>query len=86
MRVIDEGHKTKYYRIIKNIIEYSFSGNKKLKTVFFDCDWFDPNCGTQENQFGMVEVKHVDRLSGCDLLSLHTRSSRCIICHTHGKR
>jgi hypothetical protein len=79
-RVIDEeGHETKYYRIIKNITEYSFAGNKKLKTVFFDCDWFDPNHGTRENQFGMVEVKHVDRLSGCDMLSFHAWLSRCII-------
>jgi hypothetical protein len=67
MRVVDEeGHETKYYEIIKNIIEYIFIGNKKLNTVFFDCDWFDPNCGTRENQFGMVEVKHADQLSGCD--------------------
>jgi hypothetical protein len=66
-RVVDEeGHKIKYYGIIKNIIEYSFAGNKKLKIVFFDCDWFDPNHGTRENQFGMIEVKHADRLSGCD--------------------
>jgi hypothetical protein len=34
--------------------------------VFFDCDWFDLNQGTQENEFGMVEVKHVHRLCGCD--------------------
>jgi hypothetical protein len=34
--------------------------------VFFDCDWFDPNHGIQENQFGMVEVKLAHRLSGCD--------------------
>jgi hypothetical protein len=34
--------------------------------VFFDCDWFDPNHGTRENEFGMVEVKHVYRLRGCD--------------------
>jgi hypothetical protein len=34
--------------------------------VFFDYDWFDPNHGTRENQFGMVEVKHVHRLRGCD--------------------
>jgi hypothetical protein len=38
--------------------------NKKLKIVFFD--WFDPNRGTRENQFGMIEVKHADRLSDCD--------------------
>jgi hypothetical protein len=34
--------------------------------MFFDCDWFDPNHGTRENQFGMVEVKRVHRLCGCD--------------------
>jgi hypothetical protein len=34
--------------------------------VFFDCDWFDPNHGTRENEFGMVEVKHAHRLRGCD--------------------
>jgi hypothetical protein len=64
--VVDEGHETKYYRIIKNIIEYNFAGNKKLKTIFFYCDWFDPNHSTQENQFGVVEVKHIDHLSDCD--------------------
>jgi hypothetical protein len=67
MRVVDaEGHESKYYKIIKNIIEYNFIGNKNLKTMFFDCDWFDPNQGTRENKFGMVEVKHVHRLRGCD--------------------
>jgi hypothetical protein len=66
-RAVDaEGHESKNYRIIKNIIEYNFARNKNLKTVFFDCDCFDPNCGTQENEFGMVEVKHVHRLHGCD--------------------
>jgi hypothetical protein len=66
-RAVDaEGHKSKYYRIIKNIIEYNFTRNKNLKIVFFDCDWFDPNHDTQENKFGMVEVKHVHRLRSCD--------------------
>jgi hypothetical protein len=37
-----------------------------MKTVFFDCDWFDPYHGTRENNFGMVEVKHVRQLRGCD--------------------
>jgi hypothetical protein len=49
-RVVDvQGHITKYYRIIKNIIEYNFVGNKNLKILFFDCDWFDLNHGTQED-------------------------------------
>jgi hypothetical protein len=34
--------------------------------VFIDCDTFDPNHGTRENQFGVVEVKHAHRLRGCD--------------------
>jgi hypothetical protein len=33
--------------------------------MFFDCDWFDPNHGTRENEFGMVEVKHAHRLRPC---------------------
>jgi hypothetical protein len=67
MRVVDaEEHKSKYYGVIKNIIEYNFARNKILKTVLFYCDWFDPNCGTQENEFGMLEVKHAHRLHGCD--------------------
>jgi hypothetical protein len=65
-----EGHESKYYGIIKNIIEYNFAGNKNLKTVLFDCDWFDPNQGARENEFGMVEVKYVHRLRGCDLFVL----------------
>jgi hypothetical protein len=54
-RVIEEGHKTKYYRIIKNIIKYNFAGNKKLKTVFFECDWFDPNHGTRETNLAWLK-------------------------------
>jgi hypothetical protein len=66
-RFVDaEGHESKYYGIIKNIIEYNFTKNKNLKTLFFDYDWFDLNQGTRENEFGMVEVKHVHRLRGCD--------------------
>jgi SPX domain protein involved in polyphosphate accumulation len=46
-RAVDaNGHESKYYRVIKNIIEYKFVGNKNLKIVFFDCDWFDPYHGT----------------------------------------
>jgi hypothetical protein len=67
MRAIDaDSYESKYYGVIKNIIEYSFAGNKNMKTVFFDCDWFDPYHGTRENNFGMVEVKHARRLCGCD--------------------
>jgi hypothetical protein len=47
MRAVDaEEYESKYYQIIKNIIEYNFAGNKNLKIVFFDCDWFDPNHDT----------------------------------------
>jgi hypothetical protein len=59
-------HESKYYGVIKYIIEYRFARNKNLKIVFFDCDWFDPYHGTQENNFGMVEVKHARRLRGCN--------------------
>jgi hypothetical protein len=39
MRAIDaDGHESKYYGVIKNIIEYCFDVNKNLKKVFFDCD------------------------------------------------
>jgi hypothetical protein len=66
-RAVDaDGHESKYYGVIKNIIKYRFARNKNLKTVFFDCDWFDPYHGTRENNFGMVEVKHTRRLRGCD--------------------
>jgi hypothetical protein len=59
MRAIDaEGHETNYYGIISKILEFSFARNKELKVVFFDCDWFDSNNRTRQNQFGMVEVKH----------------------------
>jgi hypothetical protein len=65
MRAIDaEGHETNYYGIINKIIEFSFVENEELKVVFFNCDWFDSNNGTRQNQFGMVEVKHNERLRG----------------------
>jgi hypothetical protein len=53
-----KGRETNYYGIINKILEFSFAGNKELKVVFFDCDWFDNNNKTQQNQFSMVEVKH----------------------------
>jgi hypothetical protein len=64
-RAIDaEGRKTNYYGIINNFFEFNFAENKELKLVFFDCDWFDNNNGTRQNQFNMVEVKHNDWLQG----------------------
>jgi hypothetical protein len=65
MRAIDaEGCETNYHGIIIKILEFSFAGNKELKIVFFDCDWFDSNNETWHNQFGMVEVKHNEQLWG----------------------
>jgi hypothetical protein len=31
------------------ILEFSFVGNKELKLVFVDCDWFDNTNGSQKN-------------------------------------
>jgi hypothetical protein len=71
MRAIDdEGHETNYYEIINKILEFSFAGNKELKVVFFDCDWFDSNNGTRQNQFGMIKVKHNERVQGYDTFIL----------------
>jgi hypothetical protein len=58
MAIITEGWKTNYYGILNKILEFNFVMNKELKVVFFDCDWFDNNHGTRQNQFSMVEVKH----------------------------
>jgi hypothetical protein len=41
--VDDEGKVTNYYGVINDILEYKFFGDKQLKVVFFDCDWFSPN-------------------------------------------
>jgi hypothetical protein len=47
MRAINaEGRETNCYGTIKKILEFSFVGNKELKVVLFDCDWFDNNNGT----------------------------------------
>jgi hypothetical protein len=71
MRAIDvEGRETNYYRIINKILEFNFARNKELKVVFFYCDWFDSNNSTQQNEFGMVEVKHNERLWGYDTFVL----------------
>jgi hypothetical protein len=65
-----ERRETNYYGIINKILEFSFTRNKELKVVFFDYDWFDNNNGTQQNQFGMVKVKHNERLGGYDTFVL----------------
>jgi hypothetical protein len=70
-RAIDaEGCETNYYGIINKILEFNFVENKEVKVVFFDCDWFDSNNGTRQNQFDMVEVKHNERLRGYDMFVL----------------
>jgi hypothetical protein len=70
-RAIDvEGRETNYYEIINKIFEFSFAGNKELKVVFFDCDWFDIKNRTRQNHFDMVEVKHNERLRGYDTFVL----------------
>jgi hypothetical protein len=61
------GHIIDYYGILQNIVEYTFSGAKELKVVFFQCDWFNPINGTRVDDFGMVEVKHKSRYSGSNL-------------------
>jgi hypothetical protein len=50
------GLATDYYGILQKIIEYMFGGNKELKVVFFECDWFDPVNDTIVDDFGMVEI------------------------------
>jgi hypothetical protein len=67
--VDDEGKVTNYYGVINDILEYKFFRDKQLKVVFFDSDWFTPNT-MRENQYGMVEVKHNDRLQGHNTIIL----------------
>ena len=68
--VVGENQVMNYYGVINEILEYKFVGDKDIKVVFFDCDWFDPNRGTRENQFGIVEVNQEDRLKGHDTVVL----------------
>jgi hypothetical protein len=60
-----------YYGVHQKIIEYTFSGNKELKVVLFECDWFDPVIGTKVDDFGMVQGKHESCCSGNNLLVAH---------------
>jgi hypothetical protein len=65
---MSKGLATDYYGVLQKIIEYTFSGTKELKVVFFECDWFDLVNGTRVDNFCMVEVKHESRYSGNNLL------------------
>jgi hypothetical protein len=60
-----------YYGLLQKIIEYTFGGNKELKVVFFECDWFDPVNGAKVGDFGMMEVKHESCYSSNNLLFAH---------------
>jgi hypothetical protein len=60
-----------YYDVLQKIIEYTFSGAKELKVMFFECDWFDPVSGTRVDNFSMVEVKHESCYSDNNLLFAH---------------
>jgi hypothetical protein len=37
----EQGQEINYYRIIQQILEFSFVRDKELKVVFFVCNWFD---------------------------------------------
>jgi hypothetical protein len=60
-----------YYAVLQKINEYTFCSNKKMKVVFFECDWFDPINRTKVDDFGMVQVKHESHYSGDNLLFAH---------------
>jgi hypothetical protein len=60
-----------YYGVLPKIIEYTFSGTKELKVVFFECDWFDPINDTRVDDFGMVEMKHKSHYLCNNLLFAH---------------
>jgi hypothetical protein len=81
-----EGCEINYDGIINKILDFSFVGNKELKVVFFDCDWFDNNNETQQNQFGMWKSNTMNDYEDMTCSSLHTRSSKCIICLIYAKR
>jgi hypothetical protein len=72
-----------YYGILQKIIEYTFEGNKELKVMFFECDWFDPVNGTRVGDFGMVEVKHELRYLGNNLLFAHQVQKVCYLSYPH---
>jgi hypothetical protein len=57
--------------IVQNIVVYMFGGAKKLKVMFFQCDWFNPINDTRVDDFSMVEVMHELCYSGSNLLLAH---------------
>jgi hypothetical protein len=54
---IHDSEDVDYYGVHQKILKYTFGGVKKLKVVFFKCDWFDPVNNTRVDDFGMMEVK-----------------------------
>jgi hypothetical protein len=85
-RAVDaDGHESKYYGVIKNIIEYSFSGNKNMKTVFSTMIGLIPIMVLEKTI--LVWLKSNTRVDCVVVthLSLLTRWSRSIICCTHVK-
>jgi hypothetical protein len=47
-------------------LEFGFAGDKKLKVVFFLCNWFDSIHGIQHNKYDMVKIKHNSKQLGND--------------------
>jgi hypothetical protein len=74
---------TNYYGVLQKIIEYTFCGNKLLKVVFFECDWFDPVNIIIVDDFGMVEVKHESCYSGNNLLFAHQAQQVYYLSYPH---
>jgi hypothetical protein len=72
-----------YYIIFQKIIEYTFSGTKELKVVFFECYWFDLVHNTRVDNFGMVEVKHESRYSGTNHLFAHQAQQVYYLSYPH---
>jgi hypothetical protein len=66
------GQAADYYGVLQKILEYTFGGNKELKVLFFECNWFDPINSTRADDFGMVEVKHKSCYLGNNLLFAHS--------------
>jgi hypothetical protein len=83
-RVVDaDDHESKYYGVIKNIIEYSFTGNKNMKIMFSTVIGLIPIMVLEKTI--LVWLKSNTRVD-CVVathLSLLTRWSRSIICRTH---